>query len=210
MSELLYIFGAGGFAREVAWLVREAALDRRVEFLIDRGYEAPDELHGFPVRRTDEIALAGIDYVVAIGDPIVRRKIAYKCDQLGGTAIALKDPSSRVGETVSLAPGAIICAGSTLTVDIHVGAHVQVNLDCTIGHDVELQAFATLSPGVHISGNVVVGEGAFIGTGATVINGSQQAPLVVGDGSVVAAGACVVQDVSPGALVAGVPAVRKR
>jgi acetyltransferase-like isoleucine patch superfamily enzyme len=83
-------------------------------------------------------------------------------------------------------------------------------LDCTIGHDVVVGSYSTLSPGVHVSGNVRIGGNVFIGTGACIINGRASEPLTIGDGAVVAAGACVTRSVDPGAMVAGVPAIRKR
>ena len=111
---------------------------------------------------------------------------------------------------VALGPGSVICAGSILTVNIEIGAHVHINLGCTIGHDAVIGNFSTLSPGVHVSGNVQIGERVYIGTGATLINGHANDPLVVGDGAVIAAGACVTRSVESGAMVAGVPAIRKR
>ena len=108
------------------------------------------------------------------------------------------DPSVRVGI------GTIICSGSIFTVDIEVGAHVHVNLDCTIGHDVRTGDFAALSPGAHSSGNVHIGRGAYIGTGAVIINGTPAEPLLVGDRAVIAAGACVTGLVESDSLYAGV------
>jgi acetyltransferase-like isoleucine patch superfamily enzyme len=77
---------------------------------------------------------------------------------------------------------------------------------CTIGHDVTVDAFSTLLPGVRVAGCVRIGRGAYIGSGATIINGTPDKPLVVGDDAVVGAGACVTRSVAPGVTVAGVPA----
>jgi UDP-perosamine 4-acetyltransferase len=52
-----------------------------------------------------------------------------------------------------------------------------------------------------LSGDVTVGEGAHVGSGARVIQG-----VSIGTGAVVGAGATVLRDVPPGARVAGVPA----
>ena len=61
-----------------------------------------------------------------------------------------------------------------------------------------------------MSAHVQIGRDVFIGTGANIIHGSAKAPIVIGDGAVIAAGACVTKSVEPDALMAGVPAVRKR
>jgi acetyltransferase-like isoleucine patch superfamily enzyme len=100
----------------------------------------------------------------------------------------------------------VICAGTILTTNITLGDHVQINLDCTIGHDVELEEYATLAPGVHVSGCVRIGSGAYVGTGAVIINGDQEQPLTIGTGAVIGAGACVTRSVEPGTTVVGVPA----
>jgi len=81
-----------------------------------------------------------------------------------------------------------------------------VNLDCTIGHDVVIGDYATLAPGVHISGWVRLERASYLGTGATIINGLEAQPLVIGEGAVVGAGACVTKSVLPGTTVVGVPA----
>jgi acetyltransferase-like isoleucine patch superfamily enzyme len=64
-----------------------------------------------------------------------------------------------------------------------------------------LDDFATLSPGVNISGNVSLGRGAFLGTGAQV------APSVeVGEGVIVGAGATVIKNITSNVVAVGSPA----
>lgn len=210
--ERLYILGAGGFAREVAWLVEQcwgAAVE--TVFAVDQ----PEYLTG-PVAGKDVILLAdaraaaGARYIAAVGDPAHRRRAVPLCEGLGLAAATLSHPRAEMSRRVEIGAGSIICAGVIATTDIVIGRHVHINLDCTIGHDARIGDYATLSPGVHVSGRVHIGEGVFIGTGANIINGSSGQPLLIGDGAVVAAGACVTRNVDPGALVAGVPAVRKR
>jgi serine acetyltransferase len=100
----------------------------------------------------------------------------------------------------------VICAGCILTTNITIGNHVQINLDCTIGHDAVLEDFVTLAPGVHISGCVKIEEGAYIGTGASIINGTRDEFIVIGRDAVVGAQACVTRSVGAGVTVVGVPA----
>ena len=208
----LLIFGAGGFGREVAWLARQSWGEAvAIEFVVDRLEYLTDEVGGIPVRLLRDCADSpDLRYVVALGDPAQRRRAVDVCDTLGLRAARLVHPRVEASDSVSLGDGSVICAGSILTVDIEIGVHVHVNLDCTIGHDVVVGSYSTLSPGVHVSGNVRIGGNVFIGTGACIINGRASEPLTIGDGAVVAAGACVTRSVDPGAMVAGVPAIRKR
>jgi sugar O-acyltransferase (sialic acid O-acetyltransferase NeuD family) len=208
----LFIFGAGGFGREVAWLAEQvhgAALE--VVFLVDDASYVRESVNGLEVHLIDDIHAADNDvFVVAVGDAELRRRAASLCSTQGLRPVTLIHPRVECSRFVEMGNGSIVCAGNILTTNIRLGSHVHVNLDCTIGHDVEIGSFSTLSPGVHVSGNVKIGENVFIGTGATIINGSSGMPLIIGDGAVIAAGACVTKPVEAGALVAGVPAIRKR
>lgn len=210
--ERLLIFGAGGHGREVAWLARQCwGRSLGIEFVVDRPEYLVDQVAGIPVRLlADCVASPNVRYLVALGDPSHRRKVVDTCETMGLNAALLVHPRVETSDSVALGSGCVVCAGSILTVDIDVGAHVHINVGCTVSHDVVIGDFSTLSPGVHVSGNVRIGEDVFIGTGANIINGRAGAPLLIGDGAVVAAGACVTRSVEPGSMVAGVPAIKKR
>jgi sugar O-acyltransferase (sialic acid O-acetyltransferase NeuD family) len=209
----LLIVGAGGHARELLWLAsRVHGQTRPIRVAVESGWEAPQELAGIPVESLDAIApqLDGLEYVIAIGDSKVRKRIADRLDAAGAKAAVLIDPSAQRSDRVLVGPGSVVCAGSILTCDITVGRHVHINAGCIVHHDARIGDFATLSPGVRVAGHVEIGAQAFIGIGATIINGRPGAPLRIGEGAIVAAGACVTRDVPAGAMVAGVPATRKR
>ena len=76
-----------------------------------------------------------------------------------------------------------------------------INLNATIGHDVQIGAFSSLMPSVNISGKVQIGREVYIGSGATLLQG-----IRIGDGAVIGAGAVVTKDVAAGEIVVGVPA----
>lgn len=208
----LYVFGAGGHGREVAWLAEQVLADSvEVVFLVDDVAYLSDPINGISVRLVQDIVVSGADrYVVAVGDAALRRRAAADCLAVGLQPVALVHPRVEASRFVSVGTGSVVCAGSILTTNVTLGEHVHVNVGCTISHDVRIGDFSTLSPGVHVSGHVQIGRDVFIGSGANIINGSAAAPLVIGDGAVIAAGACVTKSVELGALMAGVPALRKR
>lgn len=206
----LYIFGAGGSGREVAWLASET-LDEgaRPTFLVGDEKYVTGPVNGLEVRHVSD-AIAGKPVVIAIGDSAVRRAAATVCDEIGLVPTTLVHPGVQMSQRVAIDAGSIVCAGSILTTEVTLGRHVHINVGCTVGHDVHIGDFVTISPGAHISGWVTIEENAFIGTGSTIVNGAPGKPLVIGAGAVIAAGACVLASVPRGALMAGVPAVRKR
>lgn len=207
----LYVVGAGGFGREVAWLASEISEQISIRFVVDSSGYLCEPINGVSVELITEISYQSTTlFVVAVGDPQVRCNLAEKMKNLGFTATNLIHPTVQMSKHVSLGKGVIIAAGNILTTNIYLGDHTHINLACTIGHNVTIGSYTTLSPGVHVSGNVQIGQGVFIGTGAVIINGTVDKPLIIGNGAVIAAGACITKSVEAGAMMAGVPALRKR
>jgi sugar O-acyltransferase (sialic acid O-acetyltransferase NeuD family) len=208
----LLIFGAGGFGREVAsWAGRAQWHGQGFEvagFIDDK---APaQELNRFPVMSLETAAERhpGASVIATVGDPRLREKLIAKALDAGLVATApLVHPNVEYDhDYVEFGDGVVVCAGSILTVNIVVEPHAQINLDCTVGHDAVIGAYSTLSPGVHISGNVTLEPYTFMGTGAVTVNGLPGKPLTIGLGAVVGAGAVVTKDVPGGVTVTGVPA----
>lgn len=216
MSVEVIVFGTGGFGREVAWLAEEAITPtgertKPVCFMVDDEKDYGTIINGLPVMSPEaamrEFPHAGV--AIGIGDPSARRRVGDRLKELGCRFPVLIDPSVRRSRIVHFGQGVIVCAGSILTTNISLEDHVHVNLDCTIGHDVVVESYVTLSPGVHISGRVHIEAQSYLGTGAVVINGTTSQDLLIGRGAIVGAGACVTRDVSQGATVVGVPAISK-
>jgi len=209
--EKLYIFGAGAFGREIAWLAEEIwPINLKISFLVDDEEYLRPPINGIPTMLLErEVMPENSRYVIAIGHPESRRKVAKMFQERDAKATTLVHPRTEMSRFVEIEGGTVICAGNVITTNIRIGQHVHVNLSCTLGHDVIIGEFSTLSPGVHVSGHVHIGRNVFVGTGANIINGTEASPLVIGDGAIIAAGACVIRSVEPGALMAGVPAVQK-
>jgi sugar O-acyltransferase (sialic acid O-acetyltransferase NeuD family) len=209
------VFGAGGFGREVAWIVeacaKAGAAERVVCFLDDKA-QPGQSLMGYPVLTPDQAKsqLADLEVVVGIGTPKTKETVAEKARALGFRFYTAIHPGAHFRkEGLEIGEGSTICAGVVMTTDIVIGRHCQVNIGTTIGHDCVLGDYATITPGVNLTGRVHVGRRAYIGIGANLVCRSTTEPLVIGDDAIVAAGAVVLKNVAPGTMVAGIPAVPK-
>lgn len=205
----LYIIGAGGFGREVAWLV-ERINEIEPTWNLKGFIDDNTAIHGS--LQDDYSVIGGCDYlmnithevwvVCAVGSAKIRQKIIEKLKNYANVKFAtLIDPSVMRSERVDIGEGSIICAGTIITVDISIGSHVIINLDCTIGHDDIIHDFVTIYPSVNVSGNVVVGECAELGTGMQIIQGKS-----IGRESIIGAGAVVIRDIPEKCTAVGSPA----
>jgi len=205
----LIIFGASGFGREVAWLVervnRKAPTFNLLGFMDDNEDIQGSVINGYKVLGKSENAADYPDayFVCAVGSSRVREKIITRLREVNpgirfGTLI---DPTVEMSDLVSVGEGSIICAHTIITVNISIGCHVIINLDCTVGHDTVIKDFVTLYPSVNVSGITNIGRGVELGTGMQIIQGK-----TVGDYSIIGAGAVVVKDIPEKCTAVGSPA----
>ena len=99
---------------------------------------------------------------------------------------------------------------------IYYDCHIDTSAPVTIGRNVCVSTGVTLVTAGHDIGPVdmrmgpdkaapiVIGDGCWIGIGATVLGG-----VTVGEGCVIAAGAMVARDCAPNGLYAGSPVARR-
>ena len=203
----LYIIGAGGFGREVAWLVERINAVEPTWNL--KGFIDDNEtLWG--ATEDEYPVLGGSSYllqtknayaVCAVGSAATRKRVVEKIETGNIKFATLIDPSVLYSKRVKIGDGTVICAGTILTVDIEIGRHVIINLDCTLGHDVQIGDFVTMYPSVNVSGNTVLGECVELGTGMQIIQGKKITPQAI-----VGAGSVVVRDIEESGTYVGCPA----
>ena len=206
----IVILGAGGFAKEVLWLLKEnncITNEWNILGFIDSSFSenVSSIIDGYKVIGDDEWLLNYQDEIYAvcgIGSSNLKVKIVQKFK--GKENIVFPTIISKgavLSDSVKFGKGCIICTNSILTVDISVGDFVTINLDCTIGHDAVIENFTTLYPSVNVSGNVRIQSTTEIGTGTQIIQG-----LNIGKNSIVGAGAVVVNNIPSYSIAVGNPA----
>ncbi|PAP76392.1 acetyltransferase [Rubrivirga marina] len=204
----LVIYGTGGFARETLQVALDINEDggtwNVLGFLDDDPEQHGQSIHDLPVlggagwltNRSD------VQVAVGIGSTPAKRKVVRRLADAQHSAFAtLIHPRAWIGRRVGVGAGTIVCAGTMVTTDIEIGDHVILNLDCTVGHDTQIEQFTTVAPSVNISGDIRIGEGCDLGTGAAIIQG-----VSIGAWTVLGAGAVVVRDLPANVTAVGAPA----
>jgi sugar O-acyltransferase (sialic acid O-acetyltransferase NeuD family) len=209
---LFAVYGASGYGREVMPLARAQLLLRgipapRLVFVDDRSEARIVNGHAV-LRYAEFIHTEATErhVAVAIADSQVREMIAARCASDRVRAWTVAAANVMMMDDVELGEGALLSPFAMLTSNIRVGRHFQANIYSYVAHDCVIGDFVTFAPGVKCNGNVVVGDHAYIGTGAVIRQGRPGAPLRIGRSAVVGMGAVVTRDVPPGVTVVGNPA----
>ena len=209
MMKNIIVIGAGGMGKEALWLIERI---NEVEptwnilgVLDDSLLFADTTVNNYSVLGgcNDVTKYKNAYFVCAIGSSIVRKRVVEKIQQINPSIkfATLIDPSVIISDHVQIGEGTIICAQSIITVNVKIGNHSLINLDCKISHDCILNQFATLYPSVNLSGNTIIGDCCEIGVGSVVIQSCR-----VGNEAIVGAGAVVIRDIPPHCTAVGCPA----
>ena len=204
----LGIFGTSGFAREVG----DVAFNLGFEPIYIARERSDIDAWTFDsevILESDVLDLKVGDFAIGIGDNKLRRSIAAR--YLNKLKFPnLLHPSASFGRAQLAAftatKGVIVCAGVRFTNSIHVGDFAVFNLNATVGHDAIIEEFVNISPGANISGNVHIGAGCWIGTGAVINQGNAESKLRIGANTIVGSGSVVVKHCERDAVYVGIPA----
>lgn len=193
------IIGAGGHGKVVADIVKCRG-DEVIGYLDDK---SQDELPEFKIIGTthDVGKFDDVWYFPAIGNATIRENIfKQNSDIQWYTAI---HPAAVIADDIFIGRGTCIMANVVINPGATIGAGCILNTASTIDHDCIISDFVHLSPGVHISGTVAVGEKTWVGIGACIVNN-----VTICANCVIGAGAVVICNLTIQGTYVGVPAKR--
>jgi len=192
------IVGAGGFAKEVADMVRVLG-GEVAAFFAEPSAEVRHPVGSVDV--VDDLSAVECDAaVIAIGDTATRMRL-HEMLVSRFSLPALVHPSASVSPGARLGDGVLVMQNVVVSADAEIGTCAAVNVGCYVAHDCRVGAYSHLAASTNLGGGSSVGMGVFCGTSTVLLPG-----ISVGDWSVTGAGAVVTSDVPGRTLVAGVPA----
>ena len=162
----LAIIGASGHGRVVADIARKNGYSEIV-FLDDD--ENIHECGGYPViGKSAEAGMIDADVIVGIGNASVRRRIQESIPD--EKLIILIHPDAVVAEDIVIGTGTVVMAGTVINPGARIGKGCIINTCSCVDHDCEVGDYVHIAVGSHLCGTVSVGNGTWIGAGATVSN----------------------------------------
>ena len=205
------IFGAGGFGREVACLIKRIN-EKEPTWNFIGFFDDNEAMAGQAISHFG-ICLGGISVlnswgkpiavVIAIGNSAIVKKIVDKITNNRVNFPNLIHPNFMISdsETFCIGRGNIIQSNCTATCNVTIGDFNIFNGSVVLGHDVTIGNFNTFMPAVRISGEVKVGEYNFFGVGSIIL---QQ--IKISNRIRLGAGSVLMTKPKEGCLYLGVPA----
>ena len=154
----------------------------------------------------DHFNLFDSNFLIGIGNPILRYKMYRKFERLGGTLVSCVSPFAKIGNyDVHIGNGTNILDNTILSNNVKIGIGCIIYYNAVITHDCVINDFVEVSPSANILGRCRIGADTRIGSNATILP-----DIIIGRNVVVGAGAVVTKDVPDNCVVAGIPAVIKK
>lgn len=203
--KVLGIFCAGNLGREIYDMVFRINQETRCwkEIVFADNYPRTEQYYGTRVCRLEEWGdrKKEIEFVIANGEPGVRREIYDQLMQGGYSVISLIDPTAILSPTAVIGKGCIIAPFSSVSSDVVLGENVLIQSYIRVGHDIRVGSHSVVSSNCAIGGGSRIGEEVFLGMGAVV-----REELKIGDGAVLAMGGVLFKDLAAGMTAVGNPA----
>ena len=208
----LVIIGAGGLAKEIAFLVEDINRVNSIYNIL--GYCDIDEkkIGNFNgkykisfidkelVKTKEKISVA-----IGIGNPKIIFNIIDNLKQNEMISFPNLVHPNFVGDIgrITMGEGNIITSSNIFTTDIKIGSFNIFNLNCTLGHDAVIGNYNLFNPSVNLSGSILIGNCNLIGTGAQLLE-----KITIGDNIVIGAGSVVTKRIDEEGIYVGIPARR--
>ena len=200
---ILALYGAGAMGREFKYMADAGNEWSGVVFIDDHALS--DELMGCPVlgfqKFCGQYRPEEIRFVIAIGEPQVRKEAFEKMKRAGYEGAVLCEPTAYISPDAEVGEATAVCRGAFVGSLAKVGSNVYLSAGSAVGHDSVVGDHTRLGEHSFVGGHALIGENVFVGSGAMIRD-----RIRVGDGSIIGLGAAVFGNVPEHVTMIGNPA----
>lgn len=208
----IVIYGAGGFGREIACLLR-LINEKSEEWNLIGFLDDDEKLWG--TKNEYGTVLGGSDWLnkyvkdlacaIAVGNPNAVQAIVGKIKNPNVSFPNLYAPTVTFldEENLHIGQGNIICTNCFVSCNVTIGNFNMFNGYIPLGHDAVIGNYNVIMPSSNISGGVRIGNCNFLGVQSVVLQN-----VKVGDNTRIGANSVVMRKTKDGFLYIGNPAKR--
>ena len=191
MKQDLAIFGAGGFGRELACMVREMSQDWNLLGFFDDAYPVGtkrshwsvigglQELNTWPEPIAVAMAVATPKTMIKLLGMITNPMVKYP-NIIAPDTLWIDPESCGIGQ------GNIVTRRCTFSCNVRIGNFNIINGDAVLGHDTTVGNYNAFMTSVRIAGEVSIGDRNYFGTSSVVLQQKRiGCDTTIGSGSVV-------------------------
>lgn len=206
------IYGAGGFGREVACLIKRINETKPTWNLLgffddNDALKGTSNEYGKILGGLNELNMwdKELSVAIGIGSPKAVHSVVNKITNSKIDYPNLLDPTVIIAdiENYKLGRGNVFAANCIISIAVTVGDFNTFNNNTVLGHDDEIGSFNSFMPNVNISGGVRIGDRNFLGVKSTVLQ-----YLKIGNDTTVGGNALIIRNTQDGYLYMGIPAKR--
>ena len=197
--ESMIIIGTGGFAIELAGLLKSIGIELT-------GFVGPKSTKRLPGNWLGEDDIlerldSNSKILIAVGNPNIRSELADKIKLQKLQQQTFIYPDSYISPEASIATGTIIYPNVTIHSGVVLEENVLINSNVTVGHETKIGKITNIGPGASIGGCCDIGDEVFIGIGVSTIEN-----IKITDQVIIGAGATVIDNIKSAGTYVGVPA----
>jgi sugar O-acyltransferase (sialic acid O-acetyltransferase NeuD family) len=207
----MIIAGAGGLSVEIVQILDELKYNEPIVCFSDQNPDNKTELFpGIPILSNEKDLINWMSqhtsqFVVGVGNPIMRELFKNKLEALGGELTSVISPNVTVGNRdVTIGSGAVIFPGVRISNRVNIGENTLIYYNSIITHDVIIGDHVEISPAAVLLGASQIKSHVHVGSNATILP-----RITINEGARIGAGAVVTKNVEQNAVMVGVPAVKK-
>lgn len=138
------IYGKGGHAQVIADAILKTNSKAVIEYFDDSDFPYNAEFN------------AAVPLIIGIGNNEVRQHISKTISHSFATII---HPSAQIANDVVIGEGTVVFANAVIQTGTIIGKHCIINANTTIDHDVIIDDFVSVYPGVYVGGGARISKG---------------------------------------------------
>ena len=171
MEDIVFV-GFGGHAKSVA-----DCIERMGKYNIVGYTDKEDNNTKYKYLGTDDVLTAYYEKGVKnaavcvgyLGKGNIREKLYHDLKKIGYSLPIICDPSAIISNNVEIGEGSFIGKGAVVNSEAKIGKMTIINSMALVEHECIIEDFVHVAVAAVLCGNVKVGNSAFIGANATVI-----------------------------------------